>query len=275
MYKPISVSRGNDSVEFVPFGATVTSWKVDGDEILFMSEKSLSDGKTPIRGGIPLVFPNFGAWELGPHHGFAHTKEWTIKEGPLEVENGDKTILWSLQDDESTRSIWKHRFEVLYRVTLRKAQLDLELSVENKGEDAFDFTALLHPFWLMKDVRQSKLSGCRDVIYSDKTKDFSEQREEREYVTVTQWTDNIYKSTASVHTLTGVGSGKTLTIEKKKNLPDTVVWNPWAKMAAELPDLGDDEYLRMLCVEPGHVAKPVVLEPSQRFDAVCTFKVTA
>lgn len=275
MYNPISVSRGNDSVEFVPFGATVTSWKVDGDEILFMSEKSLSDGKTPIRGGIPLVFPNFGAWELGPHHGFAHTKEWTIKEGPLEIENGDKTILWSLQDDESTRSFWKHRFEVLYRVTLRKAQLDLELSVENKGEDAFDFTALLHPFWLMKDVRQSKLSGCRDVIYSDKTKDFSEQREEREYVTVTQWTDNIYKSTASVHTLTGVGSGKTLTIEKKKNLPDTVVWNPWAKMAAELPDLGDDEYLHMLCVEPGHVAKPVVLEPSQRFDAVCTFKVTA
>ncbi|KAH7970351.1 hypothetical protein HPB49_004411 [Dermacentor silvarum] len=102
------------------------------------------------------------------------------------------------------------------------------------------------------------------------TRHFGESQEEREYVTVSQWTDNIYKSTEPVHKLTAVGAGKTLTIEKE-NLPDTVVWNPWAKMAAELEDLGSEEYLYMLCVEPGHVARPVRLEPSQRFHAACTF----
>uniref|UniRef100_A0A023GJZ5 glucose-6-phosphate 1-epimerase n=1 Tax=Amblyomma triste TaxID=251400 RepID=A0A023GJZ5_AMBTT len=275
MYSEISLLRGNDSVNLVPFGATVTSWKVDGEEILFLSEKSLKDGKTPIRGGIPLVFPNFGAWELGPHHGFAHTMEWTVEQAPREESNGDVTVLLSLQDNDYTRSIWNHGFRVLYRVALGKARLRLEMSVENNGTDTFEFTALLHPFWRMADVRRCKLSGCHGVAYADKTREFFESREEREHVTVTEWTDNIYKSTEPVHTLTGVSAaGKTLKIEKE-NLPDTVVWNPWAKMAADLPDLGSEEYLHMLCVEPGHVAKPVRLEPSQRFDAACTFTVVA
>jgi glucose-6-phosphate 1-epimerase len=39
------------------YGATVTSWKVNGKEHLFVSEKAHLDGSKPIRGGIPLVFP--------------------------------------------------------------------------------------------------------------------------------------------------------------------------------------------------------------------------
>lgn len=39
------------------YGATVTSWKANGQEQLFLSEKAHLDGSKPIRGGIPLVFP--------------------------------------------------------------------------------------------------------------------------------------------------------------------------------------------------------------------------
>lgn len=39
------------------YGATVTSWKTNGKEQLFVSEKAHLDGSKPIRGGIPLVFP--------------------------------------------------------------------------------------------------------------------------------------------------------------------------------------------------------------------------
>ncbi|XP_075527433.1 uncharacterized protein LOC142559728 isoform X3 [Dermacentor variabilis] len=220
MYNVISLSQKDDSIELVRFGATLTSWKVDGKEMLFLSDRSLRDSKSPIRGGIPLVFPNFGAWELGPHHGFAHTSEWTVQQAPAEEANGDKAVILSLQDNDYTRSIWNHGFQLLYRVALRKAQLHLELSVENKGTEAFKFTALLHPYWRMADVRRCMLSGCHGVVYTDKTRDVGESREERKYVTVSQWTDNVYKSTEPVHKLTAVGAGKTLTIEKE-NLPDT------------------------------------------------------
>lgn len=47
-----------ESVTVHLFGATVTSWKLaNGQEQLFLSEKSHLDGSKPIRGGIPVVFP--------------------------------------------------------------------------------------------------------------------------------------------------------------------------------------------------------------------------
>lgn len=47
-----------ESVTVHLYGATVTSWKLsNGEEQLFLSEKSHLDGSKPIRGGIPLVFP--------------------------------------------------------------------------------------------------------------------------------------------------------------------------------------------------------------------------
>ena len=49
------------------YGATVLSWIVDGTEKLFLSSKAILDGTKAIRGGIPLVFPQFGPGVLQQH----------------------------------------------------------------------------------------------------------------------------------------------------------------------------------------------------------------
>jgi hypothetical protein len=46
-----------DSVEILLYGATVTSWKSNGKEKLWLSTAAKLDGSKPVRGGIPLVFP--------------------------------------------------------------------------------------------------------------------------------------------------------------------------------------------------------------------------
>ena len=46
-----------ESVTIYLYGATVTSWKANGEEQLFLSSKANLDGSKAIRGGIPLVFP--------------------------------------------------------------------------------------------------------------------------------------------------------------------------------------------------------------------------
>ena len=59
------------------FGAHVVSYVKDEKEVLFMSELALKDGATPIRGGIPLVFPQFGKGKLlSTSHGFARRSTW-------------------------------------------------------------------------------------------------------------------------------------------------------------------------------------------------------
>jgi len=78
-------------VEILYYGATVISWKspdVAGGEPLerfFVSSKASLDGSKPVRGGIPIVFPVFGAPELPgsqfsnlKQHGYARCSTWSF-----------------------------------------------------------------------------------------------------------------------------------------------------------------------------------------------------
>ena len=57
--------------------------------------------------------------------------------------------------------------------------------------------------------------------------------------------------------------GRSLEVSKSGSA-NTIVWNPWATKAAELADMGDDEWITMLCVESGNVgADAVRLLPGQ------------
>ena len=44
-----------------------------------------------------------------------------------------------------------------------------------------------------------------------------------------------------------------------------VVWNPWDKKAKAMPDMGYDEYKRMVCVDGAVVANPITLKPGQQW----------
>ncbi len=71
------------TVELLYYGATVISWNVNGVERLFVSSRASIDGSRPVRGGIPVVFPCFGApthpeHAKLPQHGFARSERWTF-----------------------------------------------------------------------------------------------------------------------------------------------------------------------------------------------------
>jgi glucose-6-phosphate 1-epimerase len=67
----VELSVGTASVALFLFGGHVTSWREGADEFLFVSKTAVLDGTKPIRGGIPICWPQFGA--MGPlgQHGFA------------------------------------------------------------------------------------------------------------------------------------------------------------------------------------------------------------
>jgi hypothetical protein len=46
-----------DSVEVMLYGATVISWKNNGQENMWLSSNAKMDGSKAIRGGVPVVFP--------------------------------------------------------------------------------------------------------------------------------------------------------------------------------------------------------------------------
>ncbi|CAB0005803.1 unnamed protein product [Nesidiocoris tenuis] len=217
----VLLDRGNNTTCTINLhGATVVSWRVNNQEQLFVSKAAIFDGKAPIRGGIPVVFPHFGPWSYGPNHGFARVTQWGVEKRPERLPSGDVEAIFFCTDNEWTRSIWHYQFRLTYRLILR----------EKRTRDM--------------------------VIY----------QEGREAVTIGEWTDRIYQNTPQEHIITNVVSGRKMRVQKY-NFPDTVVWNPWLDHSKDVPDLGEDEYPNMICVESGHVSSPVVLLPGTAFEA--------
>ncbi|KAK4409948.1 putative glucose-6-phosphate 1-epimerase [Sesamum angolense] len=52
---------------------------------------------------------------------------------------------------------------------------------------------------------------------------------------------------------------------RKEGMPDAVVWNPWDKKAKALPDLGDEDYKTMLCIDSAATETPIVLKPFEEW----------
>src|ERR1022692_4286385 len=86
-------------------GAHVTHWTPRGQSpVLFVSRKSLFALGKAIRGGVPIIFPWFGArgdGRPGPAHGFARIMEWAI-EGARLLSDGKVEITLALAPNDAT-----------------------------------------------------------------------------------------------------------------------------------------------------------------------------
>lgn len=250
----VKINSGNSEAEVFPFGATVSSWKCGGIERLFLSSKAKLGGTKAIRGGIPLVFPNFGPWDLGPQHGFARIAHWSIE------QRGDEFVIFALRESPETYAMWPHKFTLNYTVRVAENALYTILTVENTDDSEFDFTALLHTY-LKVHLPSLKISGffgasCSDSLTSTK---FDETRQ---VVEIDRNVDQIYSSVMKSQT---VASNHGTVEVKREGLPDVVLWNPWAEKAKAMSDFDDEGFRQMVCVEPGHVANRKTLKPGEKW----------
>src|SRR5512142_344485 len=73
----IEVTTDWSKAEVYLHGAQVTDFQKKGEApMLFTSQCSQFASGHPIRGGIPIIFPWFGAREGVPAHGFVRIAEW-------------------------------------------------------------------------------------------------------------------------------------------------------------------------------------------------------
>ena len=249
-------------------GATVTSWKVNDKERIFLSKKAICDkpGKG-IRGGIPIVFPNFGPWACGPQHGFARARKWKI------VKKSDRSASFELTENEESLKMWDHKFKLTYTVKVTDTKLLTTLEVKNcndiadNGTDkSFDFTTLLHTYFRVSDISNVALNGFKNCEYVDALQEKKILTENSDAVKISENVDSVYFKTNDEHTIIDHTSNPPTKINiRKTNLPDTVVWNPWIEKAKAMGDFDDEEYKEMVCVEAGYVNERKVLAAGDVF----------
>lgn len=229
------------------YGAHLVSWHgADGGERMFLSRRSALDGSRAIRGGVPVIFPQFAEQGAGMRHGFARVSTWRLEESG--VENGAAWAVFGLNEADLPPALagaWPHRFALQLRVAVRANELIMALNVSNTGAAPFPFAAALHTYHLVPHLADVRIEGLEagTLALADKL-------------------DVVYDK---VDGAVFLGTwARVLTLEQE-GFTDAVVWNPGAADTAALADMEDDEYQRFVCIEPVQLA-PVTLEPGTAWE---------
>ena len=247
-------------------GGQLVSWIPAGDqERLYLSPQTLLGEGQAVRGGIPVIFPQFGQHGPLPRHGLARTRAWQWVEGA--VRGGAAIGVLRLSDDETTRAVWPHRFEAELSFSLAGLQLEVELAISNPGDTPFDFTAALHSYLLIDDLKQARLAGLYGVRYLDKLTGQT-QPQELDPLGFVGEIDRIYFDAHAIHKapLTLATAMGRMAISSE-GFDDVVVWNPGPAQAAAMADLPDADWQHFLCVEAAAIGRPVTLAPGQEWIA--------
>ena len=138
-------------------------------------------------------------------------------------ENDKVTVSLSLKDDSETKKIWNFTFELIYKITLHKFKLDIDLTVINFGMDSFDFTLLFHTYFRVDDIENFELETLRGCEYVDLVQVGCLENETNRVLKIGDECDRVYQNTPNTLKLIVNKAKKTIEL-KKKNLTDTGIY---------------------------------------------------
>lgn len=249
-------AASQSELDIYPFGATITAWRSrqaanrSAKDIFFLSERADLSGKQAIRGGIPIIFPQFKA-RPDQTHGFARTAMWNI------LKRSEDSITLRFSHTSTGVTNWPHPFTFDYEVTLSES-LRTELIITNTGATEFSFQCALHTYFAVSHIDEVTVAGLAGLTYTDKVARRENCTEASSAFAFTQEVDRIYFNAPDRLVLRDKAHAIIL---HKTNFPDAVVWNPWSVKASEMKDLKPDDYQRFVCVEAGAIAQPIRLAP--------------
>jgi glucose-6-phosphate 1-epimerase len=247
------------SVEIYTHGAHLASWVPNSaGEQLFLSRTSDFGPDASIRGGVPIIFPQFAGQGQLPKHGFARRMEW--QQVNLAQTADSTAITLRLLDNAVTRAIWPYLFQADFTVIFGGPSLHLTLNVSNLGQEPFGFTGALHTYLRVADIHSASIHGLQGVSYIDSAAGNIQRIEAPQQVTFNAETDRIYLNPPERVLLQE--PDRTLAVESS-GFPDIVVWNPWEERGAALADLEPQGYLHMVCIEAALASNPYTLQPGQ------------
>lgn len=212
---------------------------------MFVSSATQYLPKKPIRGGVPVCFPQMGFYGPGGKHGFARTSEkWTVEETSTNADDELQSATLCLVGDGTESKEWPHPFELRVIVNLGAQSLNMSMNVTNTGSNDMTFTCLLHTYLTVGDIKKTSVKGFKGCSYiTENEATPGTFTDDRELATIECETDRIYTDCNQVLELKEEGGrqGGTMTIQKD-GFKDFVLWNIWEESAKAMSDLGQGEW---------------------------------
>ena len=252
------------------YGGQVLSFKpVEQSEMMFVSSEAYYQTGKAIKGGAPICWPWFGPdpEDKGrSSHGIARNRLWQMR-NVVSTQDGATQVILGLKDTAETREIWDYSFDLEIAITVGSS-LTIELITHNTGQQPFKITQALHSYFQVGDIDRVTVLGLADKVYLDKV-DGGKQKTQAGSVTFSGECDRIYLDVPSQLTIEDLALNRNIVVTST-NSKTAIVWNPGAKIAAKMADLGEQDYLNFVCVETANAADEIIEVAAQE-----QYKLTA
>lgn len=233
-----------------------------GLELLYLSPLVDVYPENPIRGGIPLMFPQFG--DSGPlrKHGFVRDLQWNLVNETEDAD--DKNLSYALDIKTTDFPEWPFDAALQFNVRLSLQTLTIDLSVRNTGEQAFTFTGGFHPYFVISSRKDILVNGLEGLPFKD-----SFPGENAYELNADGLVERQYMGNAEIQLFNGSNWLKITAY----GFDSWMVWNPGKVGATKISDLPDEDWDRFICIEPIVFAEPVQLNPGQEYNGELAVEV--
>lgn len=219
-----------------------------------------------------MVFPQFGQPDKSmPQHGFLRNNFWKVDESSAyDNESGAGiSLTLDLKDAKNSRGgKWDENTTLdctaTFTIKVEASKMTTELEITNSAGEKFNFQTLQHTYFRVEDGaayngEECYVKGLEGYAVSDKITN-EEYTLGTDPIVLEGNVDRVYtppngKDVVSVNI--GVGGGKVMKLTAFGTCGDSaapvscVVWNPFNEKAAAMSDFGNDQFVEMICVEPG------------------------
>ncbi len=227
-------------------GAQLLSFQPKGKlPWLWLSPYTDFEPDQPIRGGIPICLPWFGANQQDHHkpkHGFVRNHLWQLQQVSGTDDSTQITLLYHYAADKP--ELFTTAFDAQLIIQL-SGKLELNLSIINQGKQAADFSWAFHSYFATNDLANTSVNGLDQQNYLDNTQNLSMHLQTGS-VEFSQEVDRVYQT---ISTPQQISAQQQLTIEGN-NCPSCIIWNPGENMAQGMSDI-KEYYKDFICVERG------------------------
>ncbi len=278
--------QSNDGASAVvaDHGAHLLSWRPAGSgEALFLSSTSGYGGSAAIRGGVPVIFPQFGALGSGQRHGFARNTGWRFLGATLD-DHGAARAAWVLQQTATPGAAMPvdadalPGFRLICEIHLAGTGIDIGLTIMNTSTQAWSCQAALHTYLRVDALEASRIDGLQEAPYLDQTRapagsalpGVAQTFQDATPLGFAAEVDRIYLAAPSPVLLQ---DGCRRLDVRLTGFPDMVVWNPGQAKAAALADLHAGGFRQFVCIEAAAIAQPIALAAGENWHGVQSLRL--
>lgn len=247
-------------------GAQVLSYTRTGEQpLIWLNDHAEFKQGKAIRAGVPVCWPWFGnlarnpqaiqgmreGTDAAPSHGLVRTLKWAVDS---HVEGQKVTLVFTLPEADGQLPGWPHAARLELRIVLDET-LSLSLTTLNLGVEPLHLSQALHTYFAVSDVRQVAVEEVAGLEYIETLEDW-EQRTQEGRLEVTGETDRVYLDTPARLSIADSEWKRRILIDTQGSA-SAVIWNPWIERAAALPDMDNNGWQRMFCIETANVLADV------------------